>query len=320
MNFGALELHTDRKVLPIGKWLSRIEDDGTLRYVLGFSYENGLKLHVIENYYECEHEHEYEETQREVTKSRLFNEFPSLTKVTIREKEYLSHSGQGSPMRYTDDISLFCEFMREGWSAPEELKYMDWEHLALYSYDIECGEIPEIDGKVGLVYKKEPKHLFVEWEIPLKIGEPYDCSLESCGKNIPCFINNVYLLDVFEEIEKTYSDPKAREKFSEKQLADMKRRAIEVTEEHCPRDMRYVVIEYECDENISFCFDLTERLDKKTEPTSGGSMSLFLVTHKTDKSAGEHGLPLKSSVLQTPVAQDITEIPVELFYISINEK
>ncbi len=320
MNFGALEIHTDRKVLPIGETISWNEDDGTLRYVLGFSYENGLRLHVIENYYEREHEQEYEETHREVTKSRLLNEFPSLTKVTIGEKEYLSHSAQGSPMRYTDDISLFCEFMREGWSAPEELKYIDWEHLALYSYDIEYGEIPEIDGEVGLVYKKVPKYSFVEWQFLLKIGEPYDCSLESGSKTIPCFINNVYLIDVFEEIEKTYSDPRAREKFSEEQLADMKRRAVEITEQHCPRDMRYVVIEYECNEDISFCFDLTESLDKKIGTASGNSASLVMVTHKTDKSAGEHGLPLKSSVLQTPVAQDITEISVELFYISINEK
>lgn len=313
MNFWFMELHSDRRVLPIGKMLSWNENEGTVRYVLGFSYEDGLKLHVIENCREMESK--LEETHRDAEKSHLLNLSSRLEKVMIGENEYLSHSSQSSPMWEGSDISLFYEFMREGWIAPEELKYTDWRSLGLYSYNIECGKIPEVDGEIELVYHTDPKCSFVEWEFPLKIGEPRDISLE----NIPCYINNSYLLDIYDDIEKIYSDPRAREMYSEEQIADMKEKAIETMGEHCPRDMRYVVIEYECDEDISFHFDFPERLNKKIGVASGNStsVSVVMITQKPDKERGTHGMPLKAAVLQAPVAQNTTEVSVELFYISI---
>lgn len=318
MNFWALELHPDRKIFPIGKTVYKDDyPDDWLRYIVGFSYEDGVKLHVIERYVERKEE----KTYRDSIKNSLLSEYPQLEKVIVGDDVFRADSSVCYPMKYCQDISLFYEFINGGLEIPEELKYEDWEHLALYSYYIECEKMPESCNDIELVYRKKPKYSFVEWEIPLKIGEPYDFSLESGGRTIQCYINNVHLLDFFDEIEKQCSDPRVIEAYSAEQIAEMKRKAIEAAEEHCSRDMRYAVIEYECDDDSFLNFDFTSHLNEEIKVIMGDSTSFtFIMSAKPDKEYGTHGLPLKAAVIQHPVPESVTEISVELFYIFSKNK
>ena len=316
MNFWTLELHPDRKVLPVGKTVYKNEYSDEwynfLRYIVGFSYEDKLRLHIIERYVERKEE----KTYRDSIKNSLLSDYPSLEKVIIGDDVFRSDSSTSSPMKYCQDISLFYEFINGGLEIPEDLKYEDWEQLALYSYDIECDKVPEIRENIELVYRKKPKYSFVEWEIPLKIGEPYaDFSLESDNGTVWFYINNVYLMDIYEEIEKQYADPRVTERYSAEQIAELKENMIKATEEHCPRDMRYVVIEYECGGDYYLNFDFRSYLDEDIEVITGGSSSTFFISAKPDKEFGAHGLPLKAAVIQRPVHESVTEVMAELFYV-----
>lgn len=313
MNFWALELHPGRKTPAIGKTVYM--DDRGLRYIVGFSYEDKLKLHVIENYVERKEE----KTYRDSVKNCLLYVYPGLEKIIIGEDVFQSNHSECSPLKFTLDISLFYEFISGGLEIPEELKYEDWECLALYSYDIECSEMPESCDNIELVYRKEPRYSFVEREFPLKIGEPYDFSLDG-DRMIQCYINNVYLLDFYDEIEKQCSDPRVTEAYSEEQIADMKGKAIEAAEEQIPREMRYAVIEYECD-GFFLNFDFTTHLNEEIKVITGDpTSSAFIMSAKPDKKYGTHGLPLKAHIIPHPVPESVTEISVELVYICSENK
>lgn len=315
MNFWALELHPDRKTLPIGKTVYM--NDQWLRYIVGLSYENNLKLHVIEDYVERKEE----KTYRDSVKNFLLSVYPRLEKIIIGEDVFQSSHSECSPMKYCQDVSLFYEFISGGLEIPEDLKFADWDRLALCSYDIECEKMPEIcdnGDNIELIYRKEPRYSFVEWEFPLKMGEPYDFSLEG-DRTIQCYINNVYLLDFYDQIEKQCADPRVTEAYSAEQIADMKTKAIEAAEEQIPRDMRYVVIEYECD-GFFLNFDFTSHLNEEIKVITGNSTSsTFIMSAKPDKEYGTHGLPLKAAVISQPVPESLTEISVELFYICSND-
>jgi hypothetical protein len=73
--------------------------------------------------------------------------------------------------------------------------------------------------------------------------------------------------------------------------------------------MYYPVIEYECEEDISFQFYSKRWLDE--EPIHNNSAMIFFM--KSDEPTGKLGLKLKAAVIQEPMAANTVTIEAELF-------
>lgn len=102
---------------------------------------------------------------------------------------------------------------------------------------------------------------------------------------------------------------------SEEEFQKMKEYFFEVLKEHCPKGKYYLIIEYECSEDISLNFYDKEYLDTIPKPREGSASSLFMRI-KPNKEEGEHGYKLWGSVIQKPLEGDVKQLAAELFSYS----
>lgn len=103
--------------------------------------------------------------------------------------------------------------------------------------------------------------------------------MDNYGDKVKCYINNVYLIDMWKDTEEKFHDPRYAENFSEEQIQEMKKRHYEILGQSCPK----------------------------------GSAALLFMRLKPDQETGTHNLTLRGCVIQTAVSPDTSTIPAELF-------
>ncbi len=222
---------------------------------------------------------------------------------------------------YSEAYLLFTQFLRAGWRVAENSPFytVSWKRLAITNIELceEMEQLPEWSDEVWITYDTSPKEHAVELPITLEIGKSEDLKFSSQdGRDVICYINGVYLTDVWAEEEKKFADPTYQERMlqhvSVEQLEQMKEQLFEGLAQICPKGMCFPVIEYECMENVGLRFMDKEYLDSTEKPCKGSTTSILMMM-KPDAENGSHGLKLRACVIQTPVEPGTERVEAELF-------
>lgn len=324
MNFAELYLAAEKydEVKAIG---GDIERDGRFYHIVGMTRSGRIaRLYILEELPEGSRESATERPRSNRDSMLLAPEdgcFSSIRSIetdnTEMEVRGMCREWLGSS-DYCHSILFFHEMMKAGWELSDDSRFLavDWESICLTSIDFETEKekLPEWEaGKVRLKYGRGAKKSIVGKRLCLKTGNEAEIefSLDS-GKGI-CYINKVYPIDVWEEQEKRFDDPRYLEIMTREELESHKKEFFEILEEECPRGMCYLGIEYECEPEGSVCFYDADFLDAEPK-SSSGSARIMMMTLRPDEPTGMHGLTLRGCIIQTPVKPDIREITAELLY------
>ncbi len=222
---------------------------------------------------------------------------------------------------YAECYLLFTQFLQAGWRVSEDSPFytVGWKRLAITNIELreEMEQLPEWSDEVWITYDTMPKEGAVELPITLEIGKTKDLSFSlQDGRDVTCYVNRVYLTDVWAEEERKFADPVYRERMlqyvSEEQLEQMKEQLFEGIAQICPKGMCFPVIEYECTENVGLRFLDGEYLDTAEKPSKGSATSILMMM-KPDAETGSHGLKMRACVIQTPVEPGTERVEAELF-------
>jgi len=252
------------------------------------------------------------------------NPFDSVLKVCIDEREFdvFTSENRRLGMQEWESILIIAEFLKNGWQ-PDGIDYQDIDMIFLSSLKLEGDytSIPDFNQNAKMRFVKGQHCVVrqVEKPITLVIGGQYPDKLffrdETTGEEHWVQINRVYLLDMWEEMEKTFANPKLQEHMTSEEIKkarlDFEKRFSEI----CPRGMYFPVIEYECEEDISLQFYSQAYLD--ASPVDRGTSIGFILT--PEQPTGVLGLKLKSAVIQEPVPENTDRIEAELFNYLFSE-
>jgi len=309
------------------------EIDGVICNIMGF-VRNGQQLHLLILEYDEEfqqHVEEYEEPYYDVTlkpgsNRELMNQkrehdasnpFWTTGKVSVGKSEFEITGAENCRMNIQnyEDVLLLSEFLRRGWH-PEGIDFQNVDMLFLTSLELsgEYSSIPYFEKNAVLRFsmRRDIIPSLVEQPITLTVGSEHYDKLwlrDLDGKENWFMINRIYLLDMWEEMEKTLNNPKIREQMTREQIAQAKSDFEDKFLDICPKGMFYPVIEYECEENISLQFYTKEYLD--AEPSNKSNSIGFIV--KPENPTGILGQRLKAAIVQVPVPANTISIEAELF-------
>lgn len=295
----------------------------------------GLQLRLIileydENYQQqiedmeilepCAVTHE-SKTNRIILKERKIKSTQSLwpiKNVLIGDAEFEVSGSEGRRLSIKDGESVLflTELLRNGWN-PEGVDYQNIDMIFLTSIEFreEFNKIPDFNNNLKLHFtmRKDTATYLVEQPMTLTVNENYPEKLwfkdKETGEEHWAQINRVYLLDMWVDMERTFSDPNLLIKMTKEQLDKAKKDFEESFLEICPKGMYYPTVEYECEEYISLHFYTKNYLESK--PIHSNRSIGFIV--RTDKSTGILGMKLKSAIIQEPVPADTVNIEAELF-------
>lgn len=307
-------------ILVIGKTIERYNKKS---HIIGMTLEDELKLYIIEPYNEPEN---FNNRKKGVCNQR------KILKEQENEEDYLDwgdiyfgnvrlqvQESLGSPLKYINDygeIQLFFEMMKAGWVIPEWLKNEEWDNLQLTTIEFaDVKKIPNYSKEMPIIIKHNPNPIqhILEKTITLNVGKSHAFSFtDNYDDKVQCYINNVFLINVWEDMEKQFSDPQYTEKFLSEQLQEIKKHCFRALEQSCPKGMYYIGLEYECSKDLKLQFYTKEYLKSFPEEREE-SVSILMMNTKPDKEIGIHNLPLKSCVIQTAVTPDTSKISAELF-------
>ena len=316
-----------KDILVIGK---TIERDGKKYHMIGMTMDEDAQLYMIEPYEERKRRNlKKKRTQRMILKEQEIESISYLhcRELKIGNKKLCVQGGCGGallPENY-EAIKLFLDMMDAGWKVPEWLKDEDWDKLQLVTLNIaNLKRLPKYSSDMPITIRHEPvpeKHLLNRPKsITIEVGKPFSFSFSAHdGKKVQCYINNVMLIDVWEEAKKRFDDVKYRERFTEEQLQEIESNYYEALRQNCPKGMCYIGIEYECSKDINLQFYSKDFLESYPE-THSGSATFLMMRLKPDKKTGLHGLPLKGYAITTPFSPDTSTVEVELlFYMEKTE-
>lgn len=325
MTFSFLENFntTWSEILVIGK---TIERDGLKYHIVGMSLsdEQEASIYIIEPYIEHEIKRKggVNNQRKSLKESQICSEchYMNCRSFSFGEEKLEVRSGSGGPLRYSENdygmIQLFFHMMNAGWRAPEWLKDVDWYELQLVT--LTTGGIQKLpaytpDLPITITHSPDFVEHFVEKTVTLHVGKSRTFSfLDKDGEHVSCYINRVYFIDMWKDMEEQFQRPELADRFSTEQLEDAKKESFHALAQSCPEGMGYIGVEYECSKDFGLTFYSKEFLKSRPE-VSGGSASVFLANLHPDEETGTHGLPLKGCMIQTPVSPDIETIPAELF-------
>lgn len=316
-----------KEILVIGR---TVECGGRKCHIIGMTLAEEARLYIIEP---CEgqkgYRHTKKRTQRMILKEQEAgrDSFLNCPELRIGSRKLCTQSGCGGVLRPDsyEEIRLFLDMMDAGWQIPDWLKEEDWDRLQLDTLTFAgVKRLPRYSPDMPIVIKHGhtvEKHLLNRAKsIVLEPGKP--CSFQITahdGGRVQCHINDVILVDMWEEADRRFDDVRYRERFTQEQLQEIKSQYCEALRQSCPMGMCYIGIEYECSRDISLQFYAKAFLDSCPQSHSG-SASFFVMQWKPDKKTGIHGLPLKGCAIDVPFPPDTTAVAAEmLFYMEIKE-
>ena len=264
-----------------------------------------------------------QETNRSILKGRgrieAAQPFRPVKSVFIDEMEFEINVTENRLLNVKDGESVLflSELLRNGWN-PEGVDYQSIDMLFITSIEFigDFDKIPEFDDNVKLhfIMNKDMVTYLVEQPVTLTVNGEYPEKLwfnnKEDNKEHWAQINRVYLLDMWAEMEKSFSDARLLEHMTKEQIEEAKRNFEKSFVNVCPKGMYYPVIEYESEDDISLEFHTKKFLDSKPVHHGSGSIGFII---SPDKPTGILGKKLKSAIIQEPVTENTEIIEAELF-------
>lgn len=244
--------------------------------------------------------------------------FGAIKRIYIGNNEFEVSGWENRRLNFQDGESIIflSELLRKGWN-PEGIDYQNIDMLFLTSIEFigDFIEIPEFENNPHLYFAmgKDTVTYLAEKPVILTVNGEYPERLrfknKKTGEEYWAQINRVYLMDMWADMEKTFSDPKILEHMTKEQIYEAKKSFKEHFIKICPRGMYYPIVEYECEDYISLEFHTKKHLESKPVHTNG---SIGFIVN-TDKATGILGMKLRAAIIQEPVAADTDIIEAELF-------
>lgn len=334
MNFQVLQ-HQLTKIKEITVMSRNAEIDGVICHVMGMVLRDDHSLQMLILQYDEAYREKLEEAEiRELTGSpvdpvtnrseqlghrelRPALHFHGAEKVCIGDMELTANeSGSRCGVEQWDKVALFTRFLLNGWD-PAGIDTQDINAMFLTSLTFEgvYDAIPTFEPEASIRFSMRQgstRHL-VELPVTLAVGSEYPDKLYFTDRGSEerhwAQINRVTLCNMWEEMSKTFDDPRMKEQFTSEDLSQRKAEFEEHFSEMCPKGMCFAVIEYECEEDISLQFYSKRWLD--AEPIHSGSVMGFFMS--PDEPLGKLGLKLRAAVIQEPIAPNTASIEAELF-------
>lgn len=308
-------------ILVIGK---TIEQNNKKIHIIGMTLEDEVKLYIIEPYNEPENCNDRKKgvcNQRKILKEQeKEGDFLDCSDFYFGDTRLQVQGCSSTLLEYLiqdyGEIQVFLEMLRAGWVIPEWLKNKEWDNLQLTTLEFEdVKKLPKYSKEMPIIIKHKPNPIqhMLEKTITLNVGKSHSFSFtDNYDDKVQCYINNVSLINVWEDMEEQFSAPQYTKKFLPEQLQEIQKKCFRALEQSCPKGMYYICVEYECSKDFNLQFYSKEYL-KSCPEKHEGSASLLIMTKKPDKEIGSHNLPLKSCVIQTAVTPDTSKISAELF-------
>lgn len=243
------------------------------------------------------------------------------------EKSYETAGGTSGSLRHNEPYEAFLLFLRmyeAGWEVSKDSYFYDveWENLAVTNIELkdEFETLPEWTDDMQVLVDIMPEENLIELPVVLECGKTSELEFQmKDGSPATCYINKIDTIDVWADTEEEFADIEYRERMlqhmTEDELEDMKRDFLKALEQQCPRGKHYMVIEYECTQEVGLTFYDREYLDTVPKPSRGGATSVFMNV-KPEVETGTHGLKLRGCVIQKPLDTDEKILEAELFYYS----
>lgn len=250
-------------------------------------YGQQLRLIILE------YDEQYRQQIEEVEISELcdIKKAPETNRIRMKDRAEINAAQPFSAIKNV--IIGDIEFEVSG-SENRRLNVQDGESVLFLSELLRCGNLVE-----------QPVTLTVNGQYPEKLW----FRNEKTGEEHWAQINNVYLSDMWADMEKTFSDPKVLEQITKEQIDESKKEFEEKFSEICPKGMCYPIVEYECEECISLQFYTKKYLESM--PVNKNSCMGFIVG--AVKLTGILGMKLKAAIIQEPVTVNTASIEAELF-------
>lgn len=267
------------------------------------------------------------ETNRTILKSREepTQPFRFIEEVILGDNKLRVNGTESRRLSVQDGESILflSELLRSGW-RPEGIEYQNIDMLFLTSIELDgdFDKIPNFDNnnQIRFIVGWDTSTYLLEKPITLLVGGEYTDKLwfknKDTSKEYWAQINRVYLMDMWDEMEKTFSNPKLLEHMTKEEIPKAKKDFEEKFLQICPKGMYYPVVEYESEEDISLQFYTKQYLDSLPANNNGGIG--FII--RPEKSTGILGEKLKVAIIQEPVPANTTTIEAELFQYSKTSK
>ncbi len=321
-----------------------VERDGVFYHVMGMTLKDKkATLHVLE--YDSTKEEDWDEydmygeeilprvrpreqtpreRMKESARQRERSMFLHLREIKSNGASLKMSGGQSGALRnsdYGEAYLLFYVMRQAGWRLTEASVFYeaDWEVLAITECELreEYEHLPDLDEPFEISYDVMPTECVLELPVTFEVGQEATLSFSMTdGQGVECYINKVYTMDMWAEEEKRFADKEYRERMlahvSEEELEHMKQHFFEVLAEICPRGQHYMVVEYECTQDVALRFYDKSYLDTVPQPQAGSASSLVMIA-KPEETLGSHGLKLQGCVIQTPLPPETKRLAAELF-------
>lgn len=325
------------EVKVIGK---EIEYDGRWYHIIGLTLkEKKATLYVFEfdeNAVtdECDFsgERDMEKTPRESMKQSMRQQENKSLFLHAREfrcdgRTYETAGSTSGSLKNNDqcEVQILCMLMRQaGWQIEKESVFYKAGWDALTFTEVELGDeferLPDWKSNLTAVFDVMPRGCVVEMPVVLEPGKEktINFAMED-GSDAECYINKVYLMDVWADAKEHFEHSEYRERMLQHMTVEEfetgKNHFMQALEETCPPGKYYMAVEYECSRDVSVSFYDKGYLDTVPKPKMGSATAL-LISVKPDKKMGSHGLKLRGCVIQTPLDAETESLDAELFSYS----
>lgn len=311
------------------------EISGKLMSPLGFTLtQEGVELHVLEA---ASMSHgpvfmDFDKPQTHRMQMTLMMERKEDTpqwvrKVIFGNCEVLVKGSQSNILDATQIKSawLLGEAFRQGWRcAAFEKAYYPSYYITSMKLDLQWHELESLMDVATVRFERD--HFFdtvlleKAFDLPLQevFSEPVTVVLnEICPeKTYVLNIQGITLRDVWEDFENIYEHHRLSGAISEADLKHFKEENNKLFQQTCPRGMRFAVVTYEADPEISIECYASEYLEAPVvvHPMGGASAMGFMIS--STEGVGSRGLPLKACVIQQPLHPETQRLSFEIFKVS----
>lgn len=254
-------------------------------------------------------------TVREEERINIINaeRYLSLRKITAGGNDFLIGSSTGGSPTYRDTeyISLFTEFIKNGWSAGD-LEHISFDYLFAGIYDFmgEYSRIPGIDfSDSQLEFVSVIESELTEIPLTLRIGgEPFEVKLPD-GETV--YFESVELADMRAEMNKTFESDRLKQMLSPEQILEMRENFEKEFSKVCPTGKYNVSVEYECTKETSLRLFKKDLLDKPRRSKDSAMAFIF----KSDREPKRKELFLKTALIDEPFDADTESVEAEIFSV-----
>lgn len=250
----------------------------------------------------------------------------SLRAVVFGTERFEISSGSGRRILENswEEYLLLSHFLKKIPSFGE-LENADLENMNLYELEfqgdyekipLECfRENPEQTAIIlenDSVYRK----IFVEQDVTFPLGEDIGMKLtfsNQDGTIQECYIENVYLKDIWAEEENRFQEPELKkylEYMTMDEVLQLKADFFRNLEEVCPKGMYLPIVEYETKEEIVLDIYSKHYLNERVKENEGSASVLAFLMHSRQRT-GKHGGKVKATELSA-VSKEQKEFPAEI--------